>query len=175
MRPDRPLLSRAPVTVTVAGRHFHLPYRPAAVWLDAAGRLPVLVSRLAEPDDREALVDLVMDHPNGAEDVRLESRRVLALVSGWKWWEAAKLINTSLGSEVLGRLVLAGVDPWQRTLGEWCAATYALCAKGTDAQSRLKLDFSLSVPPPGAEDGWDDGGDDAEATLSAVQAMMGQR
>ena len=82
-------------------------------------------------------------------------------------------MSTSAGPDVLGRLVLANVDPWARSLGEWCAATYALCVKGCDEKGRMRFDFSLSVPPPGYEDEWDDGGDDPEAVQAAVAKMMG--
>lgn len=174
MTSDRSLISRAPVAVKVAGYSFWLPYRPAAAWAEEFQLTSALVSRMATPEDREILVDLVMSHPDGARDLRAEGRRVLAEVSGWPWWSAQKLIATAIRGEALGRLVLAGVDPWQRTLGEWCAAVYALYVKGADEKNRMKLDFSLSVPPPDAEAEWDDGGDDAEATMNAVQALMGQ-
>jgi hypothetical protein len=174
MRNDPRVLSHGPVRARVGACEVTIPYQPAAVWVQAVRDLPGLVSRLASTEAREVLLDQIMDHPTAVADMEREAHRILSEVSGWKWWEAVKLINTSTGREVLGRLVLAGVDPWQCTLGEWCAATYALCVKGADAQARLKTDFSLSLPPPGVEDGWDDDGDDAEATMSAVQALMGQ-
>lgn len=174
MTSRRAPLSRAPVRARVGGYEFWIPYRPAARWSDEAFPLDSMVARMADQESRDALVDVLMTQPGAAAEMAAESRRVLLLVSGWRWWEAQKLIRTAIGSEVLGRLVLAGVDPWQRTLGEWCAATYALCAKGADARERLKLDFSLSIPPPGAEGEWDDDGDDAEVIGNAVQAMMGQ-
>lgn len=171
---DLSLISRAPVRVCVGGRDFALPFRPAAEWMAASRRLSTLVSQLAAPEDRETLVDLVMDHPRAADDLISEGRRVLREMTGRPWYEAQKLINTSLAADALGRLVLAGVDPWQRTIGEWCAALYALYVKGADTKERTKLDFALAVPPPGAEDEWDDGGSDPEATAAAVAAMMGQ-
>ena len=171
---DYPLISRRPLRVTVGGRDLLLPYAPAAEWISATRRLSVLVSQLATPEDREALVDLVMDSPGGAEDLIQEGKRILRHTTGRPWYEAQKLINTSMSAETLGRLRLAGVDPWECSVGEWCACVYALYVKGADTKERTKLDFSLALPPPGAEDEWDDGGSDPEATMSAVQAMMGQ-
>lgn len=169
------LLSRSPVPVRIGGRDFLLPHRPAAEWMGAAQRPSGLVSQLATPQQRDAMIDLVMDRPGAAEDLIKEGRRILGDATGRKWYQAQKLINTSLDTEALGRLLLSGLDPWERSIGEWCAATYALCVKGLDAKKRGRLDFSLALPPPGAEDEWDDdGGADPEATMSAVQALMGQ-
>lgn len=168
------LISRSLVRVTIGGRDFLLPYRCAAEWIQATQRSTALVARLATPEQREELLDLVMDHPDGARDMTLEGKRILGEATGRPGYQAQKLIAASLGTETLGRLVLAGVDPWQRTIGEWCAALYALYVKGADTKERNKLDFSLALPPPGAEDEWDDGANsDPEATASAVQAMMG--
>jgi len=169
------VFARRPVLITVAGTSLSLPYRPAAVWTVGVGHIASLASELADPDGRDLLADLVMDHPQGVDNLREESLRILAEATGRKWWEAARLIATAASPEILGRLVLAGVDPWGRSVGEWVAATYALCVKGADEKARLRFEFSLSLPPSGFEDEWDDDGDDAAATLDAVQAMMGTK
>ena len=161
MTSDFALLSRSPLTITVAGTAVSIPYRPAAVWTENLGRLHVLASRLADDHGRYVLADLIVDRPSAREDLKHESFRILAEASGWKWWEASRLLATSVTPEVLGRLVLAGADPWNRSVGEWCAATYAICVKGHDEKGRLKFDFSLSIPPVGYEDEWDDGEDPA--------------
>lgn len=165
-----PLL-RAPLTVTVVDTRIVLPYRPAAVWAGGLEKLHQLVAVLADEDGRETLADLVIGHPQAVDDLRAESLRILGEAAGRSWWEAGRLISTSASPEVLGRLVLAGVDPWQRSVGEWCAATYALCVKGADEKGRLRFDFSLSVPPPGYEDEWDDDGVDPEQVQAALKSM----
>lgn len=165
-------LSRDPLTITVAGTRIDLPYRPAAVWAAGLERLGQLVAALADDEGRELLVDLVIGNPGSVQELRSESLRVLEEASGRRWWVAGRLISTSVSPEVLGRLVLAGVDPWNRSVGEWCAATYALCVKGHDEKGRLRFDFSLEVPPPGYEDAWDDEGVDpaeAEAFLASMK------
>lgn len=159
-----PLL-REPLTIRVAGTAITIPYRPVALWVKALGeqaRLP-LAAALADAPAREVLADLLMEHPQAAADLRAESLRILGETSGRKWWEAGRLLNTSVAPEILGRMVLAGVDPWNRSVGEWCAAVYALCVKGQDEKGRLRFDFSLQLPPPEFEDEWDDDGDPAEA------------
>ena len=167
------LFSHAPLTAVVAGVHISLPYRPAAVWAEGVGHIGSLLAELADPDVRDLLADLTMDRPQAVDDLRMESFRLLQEATGRRWWEAARLIATSNTPQVLGRLVLSGVDPWTRTVGEWVAATYALCIKGSDETSRVRFEFSLARPPAGFHDEWDDDGDDADATLAAVNAMMG--
>lgn len=167
------LISRAPLEAVVGGVRVPLPHRPAAVWAQGVGHIGSLLAELADPDVRDMLADVVMTHPQGVDDLRRESFRLLSEATGRQWWEAARLIATAASPQVLGRLVLAGVDPWSRTVGEWVAATYSLCIKGADEKGRMRFELSLSVPPAGYEDAWDDEGDDAEATLAAVSAMMG--
>lgn len=166
------LLSRQPLTVTVAGARVSLPYRTAADWVQALDHLGWLAATLADPEGRETIADLLLEHDRARADLRAESLRILSEATGKKWWEAGRLLATSVTPEVLGRLVLAGVDAHGRSVGEWCSAVYAMIIKGQDEKGRLRFDFSLSIPPPGYEDEWDDDGDDAEETMAAVQTMM---
>lgn len=169
MRDEFTPLSRDPLTVTVAGTRFEIPYRPAAVWAAHLSRLYVLAGRMADPEERERMADLLIEYPQAVDELKRESLRILAKEGGRPWWEVARLINTSTDPEILGRMVLAGVDSWNRSVGEWCSAAYALCVKGQDEKGRLRFDFSLSIPPPEFDDEWDDGEDPA-----AVQAQLAQ-
>lgn len=167
-------LSREPLTITVAGTRFTLPYRPAAEWANCLGSLYALAGRLAEGGDREQMADLLIGHPQAVDDLKRESLRILAEEGGRPWWEVARLINTSTDPEILGRMVLAGADAWQRSVGEWCSAVYALCMKGQDEKGRLRFDFSLSIPPPEFEDEWDDG-DDPVAVQAQLNQLLGKK
>lgn len=167
------VLARTPARVRVGVCEALIPWHPAGAWLAEADRLPVLVSRLAELHIRDLFADEVMTRPGAAAALEAESYRILAEATGRTWWEAGRLMKMSLESEVLGRLVLAGVDPWQRSIGEWCAAAYALLVKGHDQKGRTKLDFSLSLPPKGWEDAWDDGGDDPAAIEASIASLFG--
>jgi hypothetical protein len=167
-------LSRNPVAVTVAGTRFLLPYRPAAVWALAVGRTETLAASLADAGQRETLAGLLIEQPAAVSELRAESLRILGESTGRPWWEGARLLSTSVAPEVLGRLVLAGVDAHARSVGEWCAAVYALCTKNADEKGRLRFDFSLSIPPAGYEDEWDDGDDPAEV-MAAVSKLTGKR
>ena len=172
MPSDASILARTPLTVTVTGTSVTVPYRTAAEWARGLEHLGSLAAVLADPQEREVLVDLLVDDAQAVVDLRAESLRILGDATGRKWWEGARLLSTSTSPEVLGRLVLAGVDAHTRSVGEWCAAVYALCVKGQDEKGRLKFDFSLSIPPPGWEDEWDDGYDVGSAA-DAVKALMG--
>lgn len=151
-------LSRDPLTVRIAGHRYEIPWRPAADWAAATERLSILAAMLMAPEDRDDLADVVMDCPQAVDDLRKESLRILEEAGGRAWWECARLLATSVSPEVLGRLVLAGVSARDRSVGEWCAAVYALCVKGQDEKGRIKFEFTLSIPPAGYENQWDDGG-----------------
>ncbi|MEU7010363.1 hypothetical protein [Streptomyces sp. NPDC046332] len=165
--------NRNPTTINICGNVFLIPYRPAAAWALDLHRLHVLAARLADDNTREELADLVIAMPAAAVELHRESLRLLADATGWRWWEAARLLSSSGAPALTGRLTLAGVDPWAVSVGQWCAATYSILAENKDEKDRLKLDFQLSIPPPGFEDEWDDDADDPEQIAAAMAKMMG--
>lgn len=168
------VLLREPVTLTVAGATFTLPYQPAAVWVGALDRIHILGALLASDADRDALATLILDDPRALDDLKAESLRILGEATGRKWWESGRLLATSTSTEVLGRLVLAGADPWTRSVGEWAAAVYALCMENKDQKDRDKFDFTLGLPPPGYDDEWDDGLPDlGDLAAQYAQALGG--
>lgn len=165
--------SRDPVPVTLCGETFWLPWKPAAGWLLKVDHLDLLASLLATQEDRDRMAELTLFEPTGREQLRAESYRILGEQTGRKWWESVRLLGTSGSPEILGSLTLSSVDPWSVSVGQWCAAVYALCTRNQDQQGRLRFDFSLSIPPEGFEDEWDDGSDSPEETASAVAKLMG--
>ena len=171
MPSDLSLLARRPVAVTVGGRKFSLPYRSAAEWASALESLEFLVTSLADDEVRAAIVDMHIARTPVREDLKNEALRILEQEGGRKWWEVGRLLSTSVSTEVLGHLVLSGVDPWNRSVGEWCAAVYALCLKNQDERGRMKFEFSLSLPPRGYEAECDDGNDIASLSQAYAQAL----
>lgn len=165
MRSEFAPLLRGPVTVTIHGQHFSLPFRPAAEWAAGLERLDYLVTHLADQETRDAVVDIRLMGAPVREELSREGLRILEEQGGRKWWEVARLIATSMDTRILGKLVLAGVDPWQRSVGEWAAAVYAVCVEGQNQQGLDRFEFTLSIPPPGFEDRWDD-----EVDLDAIEA-----
>lgn len=170
--PEFVALSRSPISVTLGGQSFHIPWKSAAEWAVSFDRYKLLSVVLAEPKDRDRVALSLLDDPSLSEEIERESYRLLTEQAGRPWWEVVRLVANSNAPEALGHLTLAGVDPWRVSLGQWCAATYALYTKDQNQEGRFKFDFLLAVPPEGFEEQWDDGADDADAIAAAVAGMM---
>lgn len=171
MRSTSPL-SRGPVPVEIGGRTLMLAWRPAAEWTTVQTEMDVL--RFLADEDRSLVGRMILDGLVRADNVVRAIHKVLEAVTGRRWWEGQLLLNMSIQPEALGHLTLAGVDPWQRSAYEWCAATYALYTRHADEKARLRFDFQLSIPPRGYEDEWDaEGGDDSAAVEKAMAGWMG--
>lgn len=172
MRRETSPLSRGPVPVEIGGQVFLLAWRPAAEWTTVQDEMDVI--RFLSDGDRSALGRLIIDGIVHQDNVVEAAHRVLEEVTGRRWWEGHRLLAMSVQPEALGHLALAGVDPWQRSAYEWCAATYALYTQHADEKQRLKFDFQLGIPPRGYEDAWgSDDGDDPEAVDKALAGWMG--
>nr|WP_250762519.1 hypothetical protein [Streptomyces sp. MSC1_001] len=171
MRRDTSPLSRGPVPVQIGGRTLLLAWRPAAEWTTVQAEMDVL--GFLSDEDRALVGRMILNGTVGSDNVVRAVHGVLETVTGRRWWEGHRLLAMSVQPEALGHLTLAGVDPWQRSAYEWCAATYALYTKHADEKERLKFDFQLSIPPRGYEDDWaTDGGDDPEAVEKAMAGWM---
>lgn len=171
MRHDVAPLGRGPVPIQVGDQALYLAWRPAADWTTIRGALDVF--RFLTPDDRSLLGVMLLDGVTTTDRLAHAAYRVLETVTGRRWWEGQRLLGMSVQPETLGHLTLAGVDPWQRSAYEWCAATYALHTRHADEQARLKFDFQLSIPPRGWEEDWGDEGDDPESVQAALAGWMG--
>ena len=172
MRHDASPLSRGPVPVQIGSRTFLLSWRPAAEWTTVQAEMDVI--RFLSDEDRSTVGRLVVDGVVHTDNVVHAVHEVLEAVTGRRWWEGHRLLTMSVQPEALGHLTLAGVDPWQRSAYEWCAATYALYTQHADEKERLRFDFQLSIPPRGYEDDWDsDNGDDPAAVEKALAGWMG--
>lgn len=154
------LISRAPVTVNVAGAEVIIPYAPAAAWIEAIEQPAYVAFHLADGPSREALLRVLLEVPGAEQALEHQSHALIARATGRaRWWEGVRLANTAASADVLGHLVLAGVDPHARTIGEWCAAMYAVATKDADDTGRIRFEMQLAFPPSGFEDRWDDGED----------------
>lgn len=165
-------LARGPVPMKVGGQAFSLAWRPAAEWTGIRSEMDVV--RFLPEEDQDRVGNMILDGETTVQTLVDAVHDVMSAVTGRRWWEGHRLLMMSVQPETLGHLALAGVDPWQRSAYEWCAATYALHIRHADEQARLKFDFQLSIPPRGYEDAWDDtAGDDPEAVQKALAAWMG--
>lgn len=158
--------------VEIGGRTLMLAWRPAAEWTTVQTEMDVL--RFLTDEDRSVVGRMILDGIVRSDNVVSCVHQVLEAVTGRRWWEGHRLLTMSVQPDALGHLTLAGVDPWQRSAYEWCAATYALYTRHADEKERLRFDFQLSIPPRGYEDDWlTDGGDDPEAVEKALTGWMG--
>jgi hypothetical protein len=164
-------LARGPVPIQIGGQAFALAWRPAAEWTTVRTEMDVI--RLLPEEDQDLLGRMILDGVVDLRSLTDAAHTVLETVTGRRWWEGIRLLMMSVQPETLGHLALAGVDPWQRSAYEWCAATYALHTRNADEKNRMRFDFQLSIPPPGYEDAWDTDGDDPEAVQTALAAWMG--
>lgn len=172
MRRDLSPLARGPVPVVIGGQAFSLAWRPAAEWTTV--RVEMDVIRFLSEEDRTAIGRMIIDGTVTSDNVVRAVHQVLETVTGRRWWEGQQLLLMSVQPEALGHLTLAGVDPWQRSAYEWCAATYALYTRNADEKERMRFDFQLSLPPKGYEDAWSEGeGDDPEAVEKALAGWTG--
>ena len=132
------------------------------------------VIRFLTEEDRTAMGRMLLDGEVHDDNVVRAVHGVLEIVTGRRWWEGRRLLGWSVQPDVLGQLTLAGVDPWQRSAYEWCAATYALYTRNADETERMRFDFQLSLPPKGYEDDWgSNDGDNPEAVQKALAGWTG--
>lgn len=156
---------RRPFQVLIAGEEFTVPFAPADLWIKAAtapaGPSGVLLELLSGPS-RQRLALRLGRREITAEHMAAATREALALsVPGseddaYPWWVSYRLLISSALPSLAGRMVLAGLDPRDRTPAEWCYAAYGLLVQGLDTKQRFQLDAKLTAPPAGveADDEW---------------------
>ncbi|MFF1957957.1 hypothetical protein ACFVWX_13325 [Streptomyces sp. NPDC058220] len=167
-------ISRSPATIDVAGHPVTVPYRPAGEWIAAIGdsRPSLALMRVANEASRTWLIGQLAAGALPLETAVQGSYDALTAAGGRSWWETYRLMTLSGELSTLGHLVLAGVDPSARSLGEWCAAVYTLLTRNAKPEDVFKFDAQLAAPPPGFEDEWDDD-QDFEAMAAAARNMPG--
>lgn len=154
-------------------RVFRIEPRPAADWIIATmqtGHMSYLPGLLPD-ESRIALMDALEYGDLTLTELEEANREALELMSGWRWWSAAKLIATLCNSwhTMGGLLTLSGVNPREESLGAVLAALYARAWVDADKKGRAKLAQDVATPPPSmlSEDAWDE-----EAATAAVLAFM---
>ncbi|MGS2588104.1 hypothetical protein [Streptomyces hebeiensis] len=168
------MISRSPVTVQVAEHLVTVPYRTAGAWLTALAdsRPSLALMRVADETGRAWLLGQLATGHLALDEAAQGSYAALTAVGGRPWWETYRLLTLGAEPSVLGHLLLAGVDPWARSAGEWCAAVYTLITRNAKEEDVFKVDSQLAVPPAGFEDSWDEG-DDFDAMVEAARNMPG--
>lgn len=142
-----------PITFELAGLEFTIPPVPASEWfLAILGEKPLPIIPGMLPDDQEEeIADMITYGELGLREVVEASRDALEVASGWRWWEADRLIRSAAAQwkTVGGELTRAGVDLNDWPLGAVLNTLYTLAVRGLNEQQRQQLDFQISKPPAG--------------------------
>lgn len=155
---------------------FRIEPLPAADWMIASidpthmAYLPGLL----QGEHRERMMQAIEDGLVTMAQLEEVNHDAIEVVSGWRWWEAGKLIACAAGQwQTLGGLLtLAGVDPQQVPLGAFLGAVYARLWENASKSDRAKLAQQVATPPasminPDDPDKWDD-----EAAEAAIRAFL---
>lgn len=143
------------VNVTLGGRTYRIPPRPAAAWLAAIGSpnlARIVPGMLEDTEAGEDILDLVLDGELQASEWRDAAHQAIATVTGMKWWTAARLTNYLLEhwGTVGGAVLSRGQDPATAPVGAVLTLTYRILLENCkDEQERRKLDLELDKPPTG--------------------------
>lgn len=167
---DRSPFSQDHIVVPLAGELVSVPHRNAAEWVNALhARLGPggMLLGLVRENTREAIREDLVVGDLEADQLIEASHKLIETATDWKWWEAVRLLAVSADTQVLGRTVVKGMDPWELTVAQWCAGVYMLCTEHADEKGRMKFDAQLSTPPAGVED------DDSWGDMS-FEAMVNQ-
>lgn len=161
----------------IGGVRVGIPYQPAAEWVEAcaeADDIGGILLHLATRSSVERLTEAMVNADITTDDIAKGAGAVLERVSPYRWWVTYRLFILSRQAAVMGRVVLAGLDPWKLSPAMWATGLYTLLTENASETERFKFDAHLETPPPGADDdGW--GADDFESMVASARSMPGMR
>lgn len=168
------------VEVELAGRMWRIEPTPAAGWFSAilSGETAGVIPGMCELADEEDFLDLMVAGTIRWPDVQRANRDALAAASGWKWWEAERMIH-SMAAEwrlIGGLLTSHGVNLERQSLGAVLNATYSLAVRNMSKDDKFVFDSQLSRPPLGAAPAseWFDEAEFADAFVAAEAEAFGR-
>lgn len=173
---NRDPFAREPQRVTIAATRVTLPYNPAAAWIGAICGSPTTAGALLPlltDGDRATVINRLARGTLAADAVAAALYDALrTAVPELAWWETYRLLALSAQPSPAGRMLLAGLDPWQVPPAAWCHALYELMTQGVAEKDRFRFDAQLKTPPPEADD--DDFGDmDFDQMVAAARSTPG--
>lgn len=171
--PDKAAYGRGTLTIPLGEFTVSVPFHPADVWVEGLDKGPVglLMHLIRRGTSENILIGLGAGEITDGQ-VADAAFALLKAAMPYTWWEAWRLLAVSRTPEVMGRLVLAGLDPRNMTAAMWASAVYALLTKNLDKAERFKFDANLSVPPEGFDDDeW--GTEDFETMVQQARQMPG--
>lgn len=172
-----PGYSRDRVDFSIGGHPCSLGYIPAAEWIEVVSRSDAgpasILTELSEEREQQKIYDGLLNGTMSSDQLAQGAYDLLSAVSPFKWWETCRLLHVSREPQVMGRLALRGLDPWNMSVGVWCTAVYACLTEHADDAGKFKFDAQLNNPPAGVED--DDWGDDFETMVAQARQMPGMK
>ncbi len=142
------------IEVDLGGQTYRIPPLPAAEWFAAvlSGDSGPIVPGLLDAAGQEEVIDALLEGRLTKAQVDTANHEALAAASGWKWWEAERLIvSAAVEWRIVGGLLQgAGLDLGVISLGAALASMYAMAVTHMKDQDRFAFDAKLSAPPPGA-------------------------
>lgn len=170
------VLRPEPFGVRVDGDVYAYAAMPALPWLLAMSSDPwttaVFPKLLASDAEYEQAMDAIQYGDIDTEALNRAAFDAIGYAGGRRWWHTYNLVRAARGDEsgaLLGRMVMAGVDPERVSLAGWCSALYSILAKGCDVPARAKLDGYVASPPAIAGAFEDAAGDSYEAMVAAAR------
>lgn len=143
----RAALACFPVDVMLAGQSFRIGARPARAWLllIAEENWLAIVPAMIDGDE---ILDLIDVGRLDRAELVAAARDAVEAVSGMRWWSACRLAKALVGGiELVGAMVLAGVDPDRISIGGYLAAAYRILIEHRDDKQRSALDAELMAAP----------------------------
>lgn len=137
--------------VDLAGGTYDVPPLSAAAWFALILRDDValpLVATLGQQGQHEVMWALLQGRLT-MDEITECTRLTLEAMSGWRWWEADRLIRSSAASwrMIGGELARLGLDLRVIPLAAALNAIYAICCRTMDKDQRTRFDHELSSPP----------------------------
>lgn len=142
------------IEVDLAGETFTVPAKPAADWFLAVcseDAFPIVPGMLADPMEGDRVADLLLFGELTTTELREVNREALEAASGWRWYEAERLIVSAASQWRLigGILGTHGVDLGSQSLGSVLATIYTLAVQAMSKEDRFAFDAQLTAIPPG--------------------------
>lgn len=159
--------ARDPSVFELAGMHYHVPFRPAAVWIRAVcgGHTERVLTELMDEDSAADVLHRLISGELDRDAVRQASYALLKDAAPYPWWKTVRLLIQSTTDSMAGHLTLAGADPWKLPVAQWAATVYTLLTRNLDTKGQFKVDAELETPPAGVSE---DGGWMSDAAFAAL-------
>lgn len=168
--------AREAYTVRLGDLDVRVPWSAADRWVTCVTASPLaILAGLAEGPEDLIVVDRLIDGALTLEEVSAAAYKLLEQAVPYRWWKTVRLLSLSTRGDIAGHLTLAGLDPRDLTVAQWCAAVYVLVTRNADTKEKFKTDAEFDAPPPGVVDDQWINDDEFNAMVESARAMPGQR